>query len=178
MGKHAATVTERLDTIRQATGCKGKSAFAKWIGAESPQAVGNWIKRGKIPGDGALLIAKTTGADLNYVMTGEGQSFPNGAVPYPGAAPAKVDERIRELQDEVQLNSSMLSALAAAISATTPGAADEVDRRLRAIAGSGSMPPGLAVVVRAAAAARQSTARADQRGGLPKSGGKLPRKGQ
>lgn len=170
-------VASRLDHILGACEYPSQTAFLDALNLK-PQNWRNWRERDSF-GRSDIKIHELTGADIGWLKTGKGTPFPNGPVLYSGADPVKLEQRIRELQDEAQLTSSMLSALAATITATTQGAGEDLLRRLKSVyPDPGLTPPGLAVVIRAVEAARRSTAPAGRPAAPPKSSGTPPRKGR
>lgn len=125
--------TDRLRLIRETCRAPTQAAFAKWIGAASPQAVENWGKRDSVPKAQAIKIHDASGADLGWILSGRGEPFPNGPTYHPGAdvLAAPQDEVIRRLEADVdQMRQAMLTFFRWA-SLRKPAAASELADLLR-----------------------------------------------
>jgi hypothetical protein len=172
------TAAQRLEIVRRATGCvDNKAGFARWIGAASPQAVDAWAARNRITPDGAQKIHRTTGASTHWLQFGEGEPFPDGAKPFPGAAVG--DARIAELEERLMYVQSAQTAIVRVLSGMRSGAGQELAQALLALAGEGqSLPPEIALLADAAKEAGRLAAPASRRGAQEESGGKPPRKGR
>jgi hypothetical protein len=114
------TVRDRLEYVRKQTGCTKPSAFASWIGAKSPQAVGAWEARDSISAKGALLVHAATGADTKWLLSGVGDPFPNGPLPYPGAEPPELAASVRVNEDTIDGLKAAMTTVLRTLSATTP----------------------------------------------------------
>lgn len=86
--KQPHPAAKRIAYVRRVCQCENKTQFAKWIGAESPQAVRNWELRG-LTTEGALQIKRATGASTDWLLDETGEPFPNGPTLYAGAKPSK-----------------------------------------------------------------------------------------
>jgi hypothetical protein len=82
-----AAFAERLDFVREKTGCPTERAFAEWLGLKSAQAYGQWKARGSFGGGGKNLHS-TTGVSTDWLRDGVGVPFPNGQKMWPGPAVA------------------------------------------------------------------------------------------
>jgi hypothetical protein len=133
------TILSRLDFVRSECRAPSKSDFSKWIGAASPQAVNGWETRDSLPTEPAKAIAKVTGASLAWLLTGEGEAFPKGAIPFPGVVPSSADYRLRAAEDQIDALSTVMVVFLQTFSAKLPDVASELAQALRGLPGdSGS----------------------------------------
>lgn len=177
--KPMPTVQERLAYVRQQTGIKVKGHLAKWVGANSPQALSGPEARNSLSRELAIKIARTTGASLDWLLMDQGAPFPNGATPFPGAIPDSAESRLQAAEAHLDALSGALAAVVRVLSVRPPGAAQELVQALRGLSEDpGSPLPELGVVIAAAEEAAQLAARATQLAAPAESGGKPPRKGR
>lgn len=173
----STTVRERLALVRQATGCDKPADFWRWIEAKSAQAVDAWIGRNRITPEGALLIARATGASTHWLLFGDGEAFPQGPTPYPGAAQAG-NGRVRALEAQVDGLNFALAQVIRAVSARLPGAGAELSAAIRSAGEGRTLPPQLVLLALAAEEAAQPVAPATPKAAPAASGAKPPRKGR
>lgn len=70
---------------------KGHKNLGKYFGVSGPM-VGYWMRGEKLPGtENAISIAKKTGVSFEYLMTGRGSQYPNGASSSSGEPRERVD---------------------------------------------------------------------------------------
>jgi hypothetical protein len=172
--------SQRLDHARKMTRCENKAAFAKWIGAPAPQNVENWAKRkGGIPVKWAQKIQQETGASFQWLLTDEGEPFPNGPKIYSGAGPELIEQRLVDLEDQVDVASHVVWRLIEMISAKIPGAGAELEAAFRKLQSTdAAKSQALEVAILAAQKGRESKAAEGRGASRSESGGKPPRSGR
>jgi hypothetical protein len=132
---HFETISSRLEYVRAQTEAPSKARFAEWIGAASPQAVNGWETRDSLPSEPAKMVAKATGASLAWLLTGEGDPFPNGPVPCPGAVPRSAEYRLRAAEDQIDAMSTVMVTFLELFSARLPAVGMELAKALAALPG-------------------------------------------
>lgn len=158
-GKDVMKVKERLELVRQTTGCPTNSALAEWVGVNSPQVVSGWESRDSISGDGAVKVSRATGADLHWLMTSDGEPFPNGAKHFPGALPNDAINRVRMNEDAIDAIKMVLAAALRTMAAEIPALGRQLASALGDLQGSsGSQKQVLEGVVLAVATGLKSSA--------------------
>jgi DNA-binding transcriptional regulator YiaG len=177
--KDFTTVLSRLDFVRQSCGVSTKSAFAEWIGADSAQRVSGWESRDSLPKDGALMVCKVTGASLGWLLTGEGEPFPNGPTLFTGALPSSAEYRLRVVEDQMDAMSTVMVVCLRILSEKLPGVGPELVSALAGIPGeTGSKRQLLEAAAGAAALGLRSSAQASPPVARRESAGKPQRKGR
>jgi hypothetical protein len=133
--KKQSPAAERIDYVRRMCGLEdNKAAFARWIGAESPQTVHNWGIRAKgITRDGAMLIKRATGASIDWLIEGSGEPFPNGPTLYASGAAAP-DAGLEALKAEVAALKVALTVMVGEFARKRQGEAAEYAKAIRAAA--------------------------------------------
>jgi hypothetical protein len=152
------TPKQRLDLVRKLTKCQNKSAFARWIGAKTAQAVQQWEKR-EVTREGALMIKRATGAATDFLLTGMGEPFPNGVTVYRGADAGGLAQRIDTVETISEQVGTVLSQILRAVSAKLPDVGRDVVQQLEAEIAA-SVGANSQVLAAAIAAARSGLAEA------------------
>lgn len=175
------TVKDRLGYVRKMTGCTKATAFAAWVGARSPQAVGAWEARDSISSDGALKVHKATNANVKWLLSGEGEPFgKEGPTIYAGADPPELVERVRVTEDETQGLINVMTTVLQSLSAMMPDAGRGLLAALRALppGDSGSQRQVLEAASGAVELGLRSVAPASRPAARRGSPGKPPQKGR
>lgn len=175
-GLNMGTVADRLAFVAKTCRATSKTAFARWI-KSSPQKVDNWRKRDSLPRDAAILISRASGASLDWLLTGSGEPFPNGATPCAPPSTDDLADQVATLQDSAADLLAALVRVVRVVSARVPGAAAEISAEIRSIRPpSGARSPLLEVLGEAAAATPRAAEPAGRSGGRKESGGSPRRK--
>lgn len=128
------TIGGRIEYVIRECRYPTQAAFARAIGT-TPQNVGKWINTDSIGKFGAALRAKTE-VNLNWLLTGDGDPFPEGPKMYAdsdamgGQRPA--DKAIHQLENDVDSIRFLLNALVAVLVTYRPGEAAQVAKLIRA----------------------------------------------
>lgn len=173
------TVESRILHVRAATKCPSGAAFAKWIGANSPQAVGKWIERQRLPADALKLLNAATGADVGWLLNGKGEPFPGGVTPYPGALPATAEPRLQVIEDQLDAMKAVMARVLELLSAKLPTVGPDLAAMLAALPGETEAKREVFATAAAAAAEGLLSAVSASRSGVRvESRGTPPRKGR
>jgi hypothetical protein len=147
-----AAFVERLDFVRDKTGCPTDSAFAAWIGLKSAQAYRQWKARGSF-GSGGRKIHEATGVSTDWLRDGSGVPFPAGQKMWPGPAVAD-PKRVEAL--EIALRSIMVGITVARLDvASMIAGALESHRNTHLLGDPNGLLPQLIGEVRRAEAEQQ-----------------------
>lgn len=125
------TPKQRLDLVRKLTRCPKKAAFARWIGAKTPQAVQQWENR-EVTREGGLMIRKATGASLDFLLTGLGDPFPAGPTIYAGTDSPALAERVDTVASVTEQMAAVLGQVIRALSAKLPAVGQDLVQMLQA----------------------------------------------
>lgn len=172
---HAARLMRLLEVCR----VPSKADFIRWVGEQNPQTFRNWSTRG-IPADKARTVAKVTGASLDWLLDGQGEPFPAGAVAYAPPTTGELAERVLALQGELSSLWAVVGDLVRIVSAKLPGAGEDAERAFRTLARSTAGHGALRLEALAAFAeeSRQASAPASRAAPRTGSGGKPRGKGR
>jgi len=147
-----ATARGRIDYIVDETGCGSRAALGRWLGHKNAQNLDQWVRRNRIPPDGAVNLNRVTGAATHWTLTGEGEPFPDGARQYVGEgdrASRSFAHRVDAHMEQIILG---LAALADWAAASDPARAQDLLVRLQtAHRAEGAGPGPLDELVRAVA---------------------------
>jgi hypothetical protein len=125
------TVESRLQHVMETCRYPSTARFMDAVG-EKPQQWRNWVMRDSL-GRAYPKVKAATGASIDWLMTGEGEPFPEGAIPYNGPqASADLLARIVDLERDIVDVVSAMSISLERFSATTPDAGKAVAADLRA----------------------------------------------
>lgn len=125
------TIESRLQHVMTACRYPSTARFMEAIG-EKPQQWRNWVMRDSL-GRAYAKVKTTTGASIDWLMTGEGEPFPEGAIIYSGPqTSADLMARIVDLERDIVDVVSAMSISLERFSATTPDAGKAVAADLRA----------------------------------------------
>jgi len=128
-----STVGGRVEYIIRECRYPTPAAFSRAVGT-SPQNVNKWVNTNSIGTFGPKLRA-VTAVNLNWLLTGDGEPFPEGPMLYAhedgGTDKRAADKAIHQLENDVDSMRYLLNALVAVMIASRPDEADHVARTIR-----------------------------------------------
>lgn len=130
--KNFPTLESRLQHLLAACGYPSSTRLMEALG-QKPQQWRNWITRGSL-GRAPGRIKEVTGASTDWLLTGQGEPFPEGPIRYTGAVELSPDHqaRVEDLERDVAHLTTVMGLLVRYISETKPAAAAGLARDLRA----------------------------------------------